>query len=90
VLEDESGSLGRPIPGVRVVLDGGEHETVTNSRGRFEFTSIEVGVHQLRLERAGFVTLDTWVGVVPGHCPSWEHCHGPDDITLTMSPLNPG
>ena len=62
VLDDLSGA---PIPGTRIILDGTD-VAVAGSTGVFEFSSVPVGRHSIRVEQLGYEVLDTDITLVEG------------------------
>jgi TonB family protein len=48
-------SLGAPIPGAQVDIDGTVRQTVTDSAGRFRLLEVEVGRLRINVRRLGFL-----------------------------------
>src|SRR5215471_11225316 len=68
VVQDANGGA---VPGVKVTTrntqTGGRRETTTDTDGRYSFTNLEPGPHELRAERTGFkVSVQSVVLVVGG------------------------
>ena len=49
---------GKPVPSARVLVNGSEHEGVTNKAGRVVFTQMKTGSYTLRVERDTYITFE--------------------------------
>ena len=47
-------SLGSPIPGAQVVIDGTDHRTTTDAMGAFRLLGVDAGLATLTVRRIGF------------------------------------
>ena len=49
---------GNPLRSAHVVVNGSEHQGVTNSSGRVVFTNMKPGEYMLRVERDQYITFE--------------------------------
>jgi hypothetical protein len=76
----------KPIPGVRVTIDGSDLAKTSDSNGQFAFTSIPLRYVTLDAEKPGFLCRSTQFDMRP-NCYQFVDLQSNDgDVTLTMMP----
>ena len=72
---------GKPVPSARVLVNGSEHEGVTNKAGRVVFTQMKAGSYILRVEHQTFITFEKDFDV--------RDQKGPIPVVAAISPVAP-
>ena len=70
---------GKPVPSARVLVNGSEHEGVTNKAGRVVFAKMKTGSYTLRVERDTFITFEKDFDV--------RDQRGPIPVVAAISPV---
>jgi len=70
---------GNPLRSARVMVNGSEHEGMTNTAGRVVFTNMKPGEYTLRVERNQYITFEKDFAV--------GEQQGPTAVVAAISPL---
>ena len=72
-------SLGTPVPGAQVVIDGTSHRTTSDAAGAFRLAGVDVGPATLVVRRLGFKPASVGIRVSPAGAAQIM-------VTLSMTP----